>query len=72
MNLRDMITDLYPELGEKYASEQYKLSQEIIEKKLQLKICQTQMAFLMGVPFNTWKVVLRTFLYLIIFILWKP
>lgn len=52
MSFRKMFADLHPELKEKYASEQYKLAQVIIAKKLALKVSQPVLASLMGVSYD--------------------
>lgn len=52
LNIHDLISGLYPDLGEKYNSSQYKLSEKIIGKKLELKLTQLQMAYLMNITFD--------------------
>lgn len=52
LNIHDLISGLYPDLGEKYNSSQYKLSEKIIGKKLELKLTQLQMSYLMNISFD--------------------
>ena len=52
MNIRELIFEIHPDLKEKYESEQYRLSNEIIKKKLQKNISQIEMANLMGLTLN--------------------
>lgn len=52
LNIRDLISGLYPDLGEKYNSSQYKLSKQIIGRKLELNLTQLQMSYLMKMSFD--------------------
>lgn len=52
MNLTEFISNLYPDLSEKYNSDQYRLSEEIISKKLKLKLTQMEMSNLIGISFD--------------------
>lgn len=52
MNLTEFISNLYPDLSEKYNSYQYRLSEEIISKKLKLKLTQMEMSNLIGTSFD--------------------
>ena len=52
LNIRDLISGLYPDLGEIYNSSQYKLSKQIIGRKLELNLTQLQMSYLMKMSFD--------------------
>lgn len=52
MNLRDIISNLHPDLAKKYNSIQYELSQSIIEKKLELNVTQKKMSEMMEVGYE--------------------